>query len=51
MTIAEKIKAATQKVSQQSGTAPSAAPEVMTVSSQSLKTNAKSGNEVNDTLK
>jgi hypothetical protein len=39
MTIAEKIKAAAQKVNQDAGSA----PEVATVSSTSLKVNGKSG--------
>lgn len=48
MTIAEKIKAASAKVAQGSG---QAAPEVTSVNSSSLKTNAKSGVSLNDTLK
>lgn len=41
MTIAEKIKAASQKVAQEGGS--TSAPEVTTVNSASLKTAAKSG--------
>lgn len=48
MTIADKIKAASQKVAQSSG---QSVPEVTSINSSSLKTNAKSGVSLNDTLK